>query len=132
MISADNDEAATEQAEKMFEKILDGVRAELRDGDRLVIRVLNANVRGRILSWSNWGLSDAFFLQSDSPDDADARPTPRRTALLGRRGQSRRFFDSSVAGGFVCPGFLPQGVPDAILGKIMYVKLLVSFTYAIC
>ena len=38
-ISADNDEAATEQAEKMLEKILDGVRAELRDGDRLVIRL---------------------------------------------------------------------------------------------
>ncbi len=33
--SADNDEAATEQAENM----LDGVRAELRDGDRLVIRL---------------------------------------------------------------------------------------------
>jgi len=38
-ISADNDEAATEQAEKMLEKILDGVRAQLRDGDRLVIRL---------------------------------------------------------------------------------------------
>ena len=35
VISADNDDAATEQAEKM----LDGVRAELRDGDRLVIRL---------------------------------------------------------------------------------------------
>jgi len=32
VISADNDAAATEQAETM----LDGVRAELRDGDRLV------------------------------------------------------------------------------------------------
>jgi len=32
VISADNDTAATEQAETM----LDGVRAELRDGDRLV------------------------------------------------------------------------------------------------
>jgi uncharacterized Zn ribbon protein len=35
VISADNDDAATEQAEKM----LDGARAELRDGDRLVIRL---------------------------------------------------------------------------------------------
>jgi len=35
VISADNDTAATEQAETM----LDGVRAELRDGDRLVIRL---------------------------------------------------------------------------------------------
>jgi uncharacterized Zn ribbon protein len=35
VISADNDEAATDQAEQM----LDGVRAELRDGDRLVIRL---------------------------------------------------------------------------------------------
>ncbi|MBO0719111.1 MAG: hypothetical protein J2P55_17530 [Rhizobiales bacterium] len=34
VISADNDAAATEQAENM----LDGVRAELRDEDRLVIR----------------------------------------------------------------------------------------------
>lgn len=34
VISADDDEAATEQAEKM----LNGVRAELRDGDRLVMR----------------------------------------------------------------------------------------------
>jgi phosphomannomutase len=34
VISADNDEAATEQAEQM----LDGVRAELRDWDRLVMR----------------------------------------------------------------------------------------------
>jgi hypothetical protein len=33
VISADNDEAATEQAEKM----LDGARVELRDGDRLVM-----------------------------------------------------------------------------------------------
>jgi uncharacterized Zn ribbon protein len=33
VISADNDDAATEQAEKM----LDGVRVELRDGDRLVM-----------------------------------------------------------------------------------------------
>ena len=33
VIFADSDEAATEQAEKM----LDGLRAELRDGDRLVI-----------------------------------------------------------------------------------------------
>jgi hypothetical protein len=35
VISADNDDAATEQAEKM----LDGVRAELRDEERLVIRL---------------------------------------------------------------------------------------------
>src|SRR5262249_44153669 len=35
VISADNDDAATEQAEKM----LDGARAELRDGDRLVKRL---------------------------------------------------------------------------------------------
>jgi hypothetical protein len=34
VISADNDDAATNQAEQM----LDGVRAELRDGDRMVIR----------------------------------------------------------------------------------------------
>ena len=34
LISADNDESATDQAEKM----LAGVRAELRDGDRLVMR----------------------------------------------------------------------------------------------
>ena len=34
VISADNDEAATEQAENM----LDGVRADLKDGDRLVMR----------------------------------------------------------------------------------------------
>ena len=34
VISADNDKAATEQAESM----LDGFRAELLDGDRLVIR----------------------------------------------------------------------------------------------
>ena len=33
VISANNDDAATEQAEKM----LDGIRAELPDGDRLVI-----------------------------------------------------------------------------------------------
>jgi hypothetical protein len=33
-IFADNDEAATEQAEQ----ILDGVHADLRDGDRLVTR----------------------------------------------------------------------------------------------
>jgi hypothetical protein len=33
--AADNDERATEQAENM----LDGVRAELRDWDRLVIRL---------------------------------------------------------------------------------------------
>ena len=35
VIYADNDGAATEEAKKM----LDGVRAELRDGDRLVIRL---------------------------------------------------------------------------------------------
>jgi hypothetical protein len=35
VISAGNDEAATEQAEKM----LDGVRVELRDENRLVIRL---------------------------------------------------------------------------------------------
>jgi len=35
VISADKDKAATEAAEKM----LDGDRAELRDGDRLVIRL---------------------------------------------------------------------------------------------
>lgn len=35
VISADNDKAATEQAEKMR----DGVRVELRDGDRLVMRL---------------------------------------------------------------------------------------------
>jgi hypothetical protein len=35
VISADNDEATAEQAATM----LDGVRAELRDGDRLVIRL---------------------------------------------------------------------------------------------
>jgi hypothetical protein len=34
VISADDDEAATEEAKKM----LDGARAELRDEDRLVIR----------------------------------------------------------------------------------------------
>ncbi len=34
VISADNDREATEQAETMLE----GVRAELRDGDRLVMR----------------------------------------------------------------------------------------------
>jgi hypothetical protein len=34
VISADNDRAATEQAEAM----LNGVRAEWRDGDRLVMR----------------------------------------------------------------------------------------------
>ena len=34
LIAADNDEAATDQAKKMR----DGVRAELRDGDRLVIQ----------------------------------------------------------------------------------------------
>jgi uncharacterized Zn ribbon protein len=33
VIAADNDETATQQAEKM----LDGVRVELRDGDRLVM-----------------------------------------------------------------------------------------------
>ena len=38
LISADNDEAATEQAEKM----LDGAHAELRDGDRLVMRLPKA------------------------------------------------------------------------------------------
>jgi len=31
--------------------------------------VLKANVRGRILSLSNWGLCHCFPLQSDSPDD---------------------------------------------------------------
>ena len=35
VISADNDDAAAEQAEKM----LDGDRVELRDGDRLVMRL---------------------------------------------------------------------------------------------
>jgi hypothetical protein len=35
VISADNDDAATEQAGTM----LDGVRADLRDGDRLVMRL---------------------------------------------------------------------------------------------
>lgn len=35
VISADNDQEATAQAEKMR----DGVRTELRDGDRLVIRL---------------------------------------------------------------------------------------------
>ena len=35
VISADSDEAATEQAQQM----LDGARAELRDGDRLVIEL---------------------------------------------------------------------------------------------
>ncbi len=35
VIAADNDKAATEQAEQM----LDGVRAELRDEDRLVMRL---------------------------------------------------------------------------------------------
>ena len=35
VIAADNDTAATEQAENM----LDGVRAKLRDGDRLVTRL---------------------------------------------------------------------------------------------
>lgn len=34
VIAADSDQAATEQAENM----LDGVRAELRDGDRLVVQ----------------------------------------------------------------------------------------------
>jgi len=34
VISADNDEAATEQAENM----LDGLRADLKDEDRLVMR----------------------------------------------------------------------------------------------
>jgi hypothetical protein len=34
VIPADNDKAATEEAEKM----LDGVRADLRDEDRLVMR----------------------------------------------------------------------------------------------
>jgi hypothetical protein len=34
VIAADNDEAATEQAKKM----LDGVHADLRDEDRLVMR----------------------------------------------------------------------------------------------
>jgi hypothetical protein len=34
VISADNDKTAIEQTENM----LDGVRAELRDGDRLVMR----------------------------------------------------------------------------------------------
>jgi hypothetical protein len=34
VIAADNDEAAIKQSENM----LDGVRAELRDGDRLVMR----------------------------------------------------------------------------------------------
>jgi len=34
VIAADNDDAATEQAEKM----LDGARVELRDGDRLVMQ----------------------------------------------------------------------------------------------
>ena len=34
LIAADNDEAATEQAENM----LDGVRADLKDEDRLVMR----------------------------------------------------------------------------------------------
>ncbi len=33
VIAADNDDAASEEAEKM----LDGVRVELRDGDRLVM-----------------------------------------------------------------------------------------------
>jgi len=31
----------------------------------------------------------------------------------------------------VCPGFLPAGVPDAIIGKISCVKLLVSLAYAV-
>src|SRR6516165_2352666 len=31
--------------------------------------LLKANVRGRILSWSNWTLLTRFLLQSDSPDD---------------------------------------------------------------
>jgi uncharacterized Zn ribbon protein len=35
VITADNDEAASEQAETM----LDGARADLRDGDRLVMRL---------------------------------------------------------------------------------------------
>jgi hypothetical protein len=35
VISADDDDAATEQAETM----LDGVRADLRDGDRFVMRL---------------------------------------------------------------------------------------------
>jgi hypothetical protein len=34
VIAADNDEAAVKQSENM----LDGVRAELRDGERLVMR----------------------------------------------------------------------------------------------
>jgi hypothetical protein len=34
VITADNDKAAIKQSENM----LDGIRAELRDGDRLVIR----------------------------------------------------------------------------------------------
>ncbi len=38
VIAADNDREATAQAEEM----LDGARAELRDGDRLVIRLPSA------------------------------------------------------------------------------------------
>jgi hypothetical protein len=41
VIAADNDDAATEQAEKM----LDGVRVELRDGDRLVMQRPNKEQR---------------------------------------------------------------------------------------
>src|SRR5215469_322722 len=45
-----------------------GERA-IRARTRSYKKALKANVRGRILSWSNWGLLTRFLLQSDSPDD---------------------------------------------------------------
>ena len=53
--------------------------------------MLKDNVRGRIVSWSNWTLLTRFLLQSDSPDDG----TPH---IVGEKRQSRRFYSS--AGGF--------------------------------
>ena len=40
---------------------------------------------------------------------------------------------ANPAGGLcrVCPGFLPSGVPDAIIGKISCVKQLVSLAYVV-
>jgi hypothetical protein len=50
-------------------------------------KVLKANVRGRILSWSNWGLCHCFPLQSDSPDDAVFL---HLLGIVGEKRQSRR------------------------------------------
>src|SRR6516165_2084914 len=57
-------------------------------------KVLKANARRRILSWSNWEVFKRFLLQSDSPDDA----VPVLLGIVGEKRQSRRFYSS--AGGF--------------------------------